>query len=748
MMQPLRTQLGEKMRYVSGLLSLLLPLLALQARAQTCPPAAAACPPGNAPAANYPFAMGILNVTLGGINSTTAGVQEGYKNYACTLGAAALTVGIDAPISIRTNSNADENVRVWADLNNDGTFSPSSELVFSSNAKRVHTGTVRLPAGTVTGVGLRLRVAADYVNAPVPTPCSTPQYSQTEDYALVASASAQAPITEFTADQTRTCSGTVQFTDQTQNGPSSWLWNFGDGTTSTLQNPSHRYATPGTFTVTLTTTNSVGSSSKTRTGYITYDSAVPVAATCTATTSAYCCGYGITRFALGGFVSTSADGQAGYEDFTCTGKLELLAGNRYPLSVLTGGSNPHDTRVWLDVNNNGTFEASEQIFQALNTRNPSGTYTVPVNAPLNQPLRLRVAADFVGSGFTACAGIQYGQAEDYTVTLRQSTQPPVADFTSNYVPGSCQTTVQFTDQSQNLPTSWRWNFGDGTTSTLQNPSHTYTAVGNYQVTLTATNAYGTNSFTSGTSVLVTIPCRQYCYATGDNTSFWITNVALNSGQTTVFTNTSDADPNGYGNYAGKLMTLRLGQTYTLTVASNTNTQRITTVWLDWDRNGVFDTSELVANLITTNPGVISVPVPNQQNLIGFTRMRIIARLNNNSPYSCTGIVAQPNTEIEDYSVQVVSTTATLAAQALPALSVSPNPTATGVVALHVADAGAADTYAVEVTNSVGTCVHRSTVRLSASTDASLNLSHLPPGLYVLRLAGTHGQTAIRRVLRN
>lgn len=60
----------------------------------------------------------------------------------------------------------------------------------------------------------------------------------------------------------------IQFTDTSTGSPTSWLWNFGDGTTSTLQNPSKTYATPGTRTVTLTATNANGSGSVTKTGYV------------------------------------------------------------------------------------------------------------------------------------------------------------------------------------------------------------------------------------------------------------------------------------------------------------------------------------------------------------------------------------------------------------------------------------------------------------------------------------------------
>ncbi len=67
----------------------------------------------------------------------------------------------------------------------------------------------------------------------------------------------------------------------------------------------------------------------------------------------------------------------------------------------------------------------------------------------------------------------------------------VGAFTADNVIGCGSLTVQFKDQSQNTPTSWDWNFGDGTANgTTQNPSHTYSKAGKYDVTLTAKNAYG------------------------------------------------------------------------------------------------------------------------------------------------------------------------------------------------------------------------------------------------------------------
>ncbi|MEO0216878.1 MAG: SBBP repeat-containing protein, partial [candidate division WOR-3 bacterium] len=74
---------------------------------------------------------------------------------------------------------------------------------------------------------------------------------------------------DFTAEPT---SGykplTVQFTDKSTGNITNWSWNFGDGGTSTQQNPSHTYNIPGDFTVTLTVNGPGGSATETKTNYI------------------------------------------------------------------------------------------------------------------------------------------------------------------------------------------------------------------------------------------------------------------------------------------------------------------------------------------------------------------------------------------------------------------------------------------------------------------------------------------------
>jgi len=72
---------------------------------------------------------------------------------------------------------------------------------------------------------------------------------------------------------------------------------------------------------------------------------------------------------------------------------------------------------------------------------------------------------------------------------------PVARFTANITSGTAPLSVNFTDLSADEPASWDWDFGDGTNSTDQNPTHTY-AAGIYSVNLTVTNAAGNSTIVS------------------------------------------------------------------------------------------------------------------------------------------------------------------------------------------------------------------------------------------------------------
>jgi hypothetical protein len=102
------------------------------------------------------------------------------------------------------------------------------------------------------------------------------------------------------------------------------------------------------------------------------------------------------------------------------------------------------------------------------------------------------------SGFLSTSVDMYVDYDDIAVSntgyigpIPSSPTAPVAEF-SAIIDGNL---ASFSDTSTYSPTSWSWNFGDGGTSTSRNPTHQYQSAGNYTVTLTTTNAYGTNSVT-------------------------------------------------------------------------------------------------------------------------------------------------------------------------------------------------------------------------------------------------------------
>ena len=80
----------------------------------------------------------------------------------------------------------------------------------------------------------------------------------------------------------------------------------------------------------------------------------------------------------------------------------------------------------------------------------------------------------------------------YVVSSNISTTV-ISQFSASPASGTFPLKVKFTDKSKGSPTSWSWNFGDKNTSNDKNPVHTYSKAGKYTVSLTVTNAAGSNT---------------------------------------------------------------------------------------------------------------------------------------------------------------------------------------------------------------------------------------------------------------
>jgi parallel beta-helix repeat protein len=121
----------------------------------------------------------------------------------------------------------------------------------------------------------------------------------------------------------------------------------------------------------------------------------------------------------------------------------------------------------------------------------------------------QTAVDKNGDGFSDSADINVSGSpySDYLplVTPRSAPILPVANFTSNVTAGNAPLNVGFTDSSTGSPIAWNWNFGDGTAnSTVKAPTHTYSAAGNYNVSLTVTNAASSNTVKKSNYIKVTV----------------------------------------------------------------------------------------------------------------------------------------------------------------------------------------------------------------------------------------------------
>jgi PKD repeat protein len=643
-------------------------LIGLTGYAQCLP--AAGCQPGAAPAANHAFSMGIHRVMLAGLDTATNGVIDGYQDYGCRARAAQLVRGASYPLTVHTNPNTDETVRAWLDYNNDGQFS-AAELVLSSNNARQHMATLLVPTTAPAGVALRLRIAADYSLAPVPTACSSPQYSQTEDYRVVLLATAPPrPQIRFTALDTVSCGSPVLFRDRSLHAPNSWRWRFGDGATSTQPNPQHQYAQPGTYAVTLTACNFSGCDSLTRAGYITVRADAPQPAACQPATTAYCCGFGPTRVRLAGIDQHSADGQTGYQDFSCPQRATLTT-DRPALLQLTTGAVAHDVRVYLDLNDDGQFTApAELLYQGLSMQSPSIVLNIPATTPglvYHRPLRLRLWTDAAGSPFAGpCTSPRQGQVEDYSVVIRPNAAPPAAAFALSYEQLCGPVRVAVTNQTVGGATSYAWEFGDGApvVTSAAPPPHTYAGPGTYELTLVARSAYGTDTVRR---TVVAAPCAAYCPANGRGGTASLP-VYFTRAQLAGLDNTDPRQPGtGYRDYTARYAELIPGQFYTLRAESppfnvpggGTGPFVRVTAWIDYNQDGVFSRAERLGQLAASSPYLLPFRVPAGARP-GGTRLRLqIVNHNPSNPYdpdgSCPSATVLATTE--DYSVLIMSAAA-------------------------------------------------------------------------------------------
>ena len=307
---------------------------------------------------------------------------------------------------------------------------------------------------------------------------------------------------------------------------SAWNWNFGDGSTSNQQSPSHTFAGPGLYDVTLVVASVNGCSDTVTQQIAVYDTPVPQFASsnvCDGTTVNFINSSSINDGTITGYQWAFGDG--GTDTATDPAHLYAAAGNY---------------NVTLTVNSNLGCSASVTM--------PVTIYSNPVASFTGTSVCEGLATSFVststvnggtvtglywnfgdgGSSNDNNPAHQYASSGNYQAYMIATSDQgcidtafnqvvvhplPVADFSS--VDACLNNAVALTDlstiSSGNI-TNWSWNMGDGSLLNGQNPNHVYGTYGSFNVTLVATSNNGCIDSTTGYVNVFPLPVAAFSKA--------------------------------------------------------------------------------------------------------------------------------------------------------------------------------------------------------------------------------------------
>ena len=313
--------------------------------------------------------------------------------------------------------------------------SGSTPLTYEWNFGDGNTSTVVAPAHTFSAVGnytVTLTVTDNYSKGSSATQSITIPVSP-----------AGTPQIAFHADRTTVWYldiNPVRFYDDTvTTWADSWQWDFGDGSTSSLRSPEHKYSTPGRYTVTLRASNVKGEgASVTKKDYINVQNSAPV-------------------------INATADPITG--DFPL--KVQFTA-DATVNGKTVDQSAPLIKEWYWDFGDKGSSAQQNPV----NVYEKPGIYTVWVACTLHD------------------GNMSTQQLPNITVKPM-----PYADFYWEYEEkdSSCCYLVKFTNTSVGTaPMTFQWDFGDGASSTEPNPTHRFKEVRTYNVTLIVTDPTGTS----------------------------------------------------------------------------------------------------------------------------------------------------------------------------------------------------------------------------------------------------------------
>ena len=392
--------------------------------------------------------------TVSSVSIVPANGISGSVSSPATTPAITLSLGAITPTSVVasgtiTGSNlsgtntGNQTITLTGGVTGSGTGSFATTVVTNANL-----------TGDVTSVGNATTLSSTAVTPGSYTAANITVDSKGRITAASSSATppSGSPGTDFTATPTTGVipTWTCTFTDTTTNSPTTWAWDFGDGGTSTLQNPTHNYTTVGTYNVKLTASNSYGSNTMMKYSFVVSSPVVTILPAIIQYPLSV-----IGRVNSIGVLAAVPDGT--WLNWTAGTAVDMILGPK------TGSVQIFSGRGIISYTNSYTITAASV--------HAYSTFYFTITPTSGTPI---LASN---SAFPIYYDVNSTDDVNFTTSVTSGSHPLSVTFTdtsSIYIgPGASSGSI----------IGWAWDFGDGYTSTSQNPVHTYTTAGVYSVLL-------------------------------------------------------------------------------------------------------------------------------------------------------------------------------------------------------------------------------------------------------------------------
>jgi hypothetical protein len=611
---------------------------------------------------------------------------------------------------------------IWIDYNQDGDYTDAGEEVFKEGTTLVGprnvTGSFIVPFTALTGTTTMRVIVAESIAGAGLTPCLTYSFGETEDFLIDITASAACSGTpapgNTIASAASVCPGSpvsLSLQNQTIGSGVTYQWESADDAAFTLNvqtlgTSPFQTANPTTPTYYRCLVDCGGNSAY----------SVEVLVGINGFLNCYCSSglggsCGINAMSSVEIVATTLNnvtsGCTGpYNAFPASGSTTatILAGNPYTMNVgVISGSNTQ-VAIWIDYNQNGTFETSE--YTLINGNIPSGgigsgSFTIPVTA-LSGQTGMRVRSDWQGTtawtSADACTNRTWGETEDYIIDIQLPTPcsgvpapgNTVASATTFCAPAS-PITLSLQNPSLGTGITYQWEQADDQAFTIG-----VVALGNastQSVTPSQASTWyrclvdcgGNSAYSTEIQITQNAANQCYCtpvYTTGKTAGDLISNVVISG--TTLSNNTGTSPVNPAYTYfpaslgASYTATMTAGNTYNVSVTIGSFNNQGIAVWIDLNANGIFETpSERIgftSGTIATAFGTGTFPITIPCNPTpGTYRMRV------RENYAMSGGLIDPCAtytwgECEDYDVTIAPPLPCPAPSAFALVSGSETPT--------------------------------------------------------------------------